>query len=123
MRFNFDGLLQGEIRQTYQAVYGDPDSPEDQVLEDVNENVTLAVRELVREYKAAVKLADKRAMELRDLKNRRWWDELELATDPNTGETLVVKTHYQLEMKQMTLHVTPEVMRSMRPTIGGYDDV
>ena len=79
------------------------------------EDVTAEVRELVRAYEASVREGTRLAAELKDLKIRKWWDEIEIVTNDGTGQTAVIRTHYQLEMKAMRLEVSPELMRMAGP--------
>ena len=78
------------------------------------ESVTAEVRELVFAYEIEVKRANTLSKELSDLKTRKWWDEVEVFTDRATHNQVVVRTHYQLEMKTMRMEMGAEQFRMMR---------
>jgi len=48
--------------------------------------------------------------DLSDLKNRRYWEDIELFTDKNTGMVTTIRTTYRWQAETMRLDFTPEMM-------------
>ena len=101
------GAIQRSITVTQDVGYGD-------VAFEKVDDVSALTRELVNAYNIAVKDLEEVRKALSDLKTRKWWDEVEVFTDRASMNQVVVRTHYQLEMKTMRMEVSPEQFRMMR---------
>lgn len=106
----YDRLRLGHIQQTWI----DRDDDDFEFAIERSEDVSDLVRDLVTKYENSVKEGQRLAKELQDLKTRRYWDELDMVTDPRTGNTVVIRTHYEWAMKGMRLEISPETMAQSR---------
>lgn len=77
-------------------------------------DVTDEIKELLKRYDTAASEGLRLAQELAYLKNRKWWDEIEVVTDRATGNVVVVRTHYRLVMEGLRVEATPYELNKMQ---------
>jgi hypothetical protein len=89
----------------YVHEYWDPD-----VESVVVDDVTASVKDAFSEVERLTKDNESLDKQLTDIRTRRGWDELSIATDERTGRVIAVRTFYQWEAKTLRLEVSPEML-------------
>ena len=96
----------GTITQTY-IVYNDDGREPYEYSVDITRQVQL-IAEQGEKHKAQVAALQQ---DLKDIKSRRYWDEVTLVTNEKTGMTVALRTTYRWQAENLSLHITPEMLQ------------
>ncbi len=97
----------GSFTQSWVEI--DDDDYETQRQEDVTSKVQALGRKAVKLTSKVTALQK----DLSDIKNRRYWEDVELFYDKNTGMVAAIRTTYRWQAETMRLDFTPDMISAL----------